>query len=163
MPISNNHSSSLSEEVIAALVEALNGGGFGGGLGTPAYRFAKSAEIDLIAGQPTLILRETEQKTLREITITNLSQHPVDLIWRSQNIAYPMATLHPGETLQDNNDGGIRLEALASLSGKIRVAVRSESEILYEVGTEVMPYFPIEVSLHFPTGTIALRAGIFTS
>ncbi len=153
MPISNSNSSSLSEELINTLIEALSGGGFGGGLGIPAYRFAKVAEIDLLAGQQTLILGETFEKSLREVTITNLSEHPVDLIWRSQNITYPVATLHPGGTLQDNNDGGIRLEAVASQSAKIRVAVRSESEIVYAIGTEIMPYFPIEVSLHFPTGS----------
>lgn len=152
MPISNSNSSSLSEELINSLIEALSGGGFGGGLGIPAYRFAKVAEIDLLAGQQTLILAETPEKSLREVTITNLSEHSVQLIWRSQNDLHHFATIHPNETLQDNNDGGIRLEAVASQSAKIRVAVRSESEIFYEIGTETMPYFPVEVSLHFPTG-----------
>ncbi len=152
MPISNSNSSSLSEELINTLVEALSGEGFGGGLGIPAYRFAKVAEIDLLAGQQTLILGETSEKSLREVTITNLSEHSVDLIWRSQNDLHHFGTIRPNETLQDNNDGGIRLEAVASQSAKIRVAVRSESEILYEIAVETMPYFPVEVSLHFPTG-----------
>lgn len=153
MPISGGGSSSLSEEVVAALVEALSGGGVGGGLGIPAYRFAKVAEVDIPAGKQTLILGETLEKSLREVTVVNLSEIPIELIWRSQESYQHFAILHPNGTLQDNNDGGIRLEAMATQPAKIRVAIRSETEIFYDIGTEVMPYFPIGVSLHIGTGT----------
>ena len=153
MPISGGNSSSLDQDVIAALVEALSSGGGFSRLGIPAYRFAKVAEIDLIADNLTLILGETEEKSLREITITNTSKHPVELFWRSQDISHFLGIVNPGGTLQDNNDGGIRLEAVSLQPAKIRVAIRSENAIIYEIGKEVMPYFPIGVSLHIGTGT----------
>ena len=152
MPISGGNSSSLDQDAINALIQALGSGGGFGGLGIPAYRFAKVAEIDLPAGQQTLILGETEEKALREVTVTNLSEVPIELIWRSQDNHSHFAILHPNGTLQDNNDGGIRLEAMATQSAKIRVAIRSETEIFYDIGIEIMPYFPIGVSLHIGTG-----------
>lgn len=149
MPISNSSSTDSSD--LTALIEALSSIKFSGG-GFPQFRHSQGARLEIEPDKKQLIVDRSVDPQLRQVIVKNITPNStVQLFWDSSPI--PIFDLSYDQTWIDNNDGGIKLTALSSTPATINVTVRSESKINYLIGVPIMPYFPIQVSLHFPTGS----------
>ncbi|MFM6192883.1 MAG: hypothetical protein ACKPEN_01655 [Planktothrix sp.] len=148
MPISNSPSTNNSD--LTALIEALSSIKFSGG-GFPQFRYCQGASVAIEPEKERLVVDRTVDPQLREIIVKNVTpESTIQLFWDGQTA--PIFELNYNDIWSDNNDGGIKLTALSSSAATINVTVRSESRINYQIGVPTMPYFPIQVSLHFPTG-----------
>lgn len=150
-PISNNFlSSNLSSELIAGLTAAIEGMSVAGG-GFTRYRHSKSGRSALDPATHTRLIPATAEPTNREILIKNETCPTLSLYWKGGKDAIAH-TLPPGTAWLDVADGGMELWGYSADGGDLVAVVRSDNQISYNLGADAMPYFPIRVSLHFPTG-----------
>ncbi|MEL7038662.1 MAG: hypothetical protein AAFO04_24065 [Cyanobacteria bacterium J06592_8] len=121
-PISGGGGSSLSNEIIQKLIDGLSNN-----RGVPAYRYSKVVEGEV--QNKTLVVPATAQQVLREVWIKNLSEFWVTLYWADDQIDF----IPPDGFYSDAADGGIELSLESLNLAKIKITLRSEQPIDYEL------------------------------
>ncbi len=119
------------------------------GSGVSGFRYAKSAEILLPASEESVILGSSNNIT-REVYLINNSENTVLLSWNDGISVTPIPKeLEPGGIFQDWSDGGLELRAFSLNESQLKIWIRSNKPIDYQVGLEEM--VPVKVLLYAQT------------
>lgn len=143
MPINSYQKDDYSQLLAEISKLSLTGGGETG------FKYAKSAEISLPANEESIILGGASD-VFREIYLVNNSTEIVSLFWNDGITVTPIPQeLNPGEVFQDWRDGGLELRAFSLNESLLKIWVRSNKPINYQVGLEEM--IPVKILLYAPT------------
>ncbi|HEY9863145.1 MAG TPA: hypothetical protein V6D21_03100 [Candidatus Obscuribacterales bacterium] len=106
----------------------------GTGASSTGFRYVKSAEITLVPNQGSIILGSAFN-IVRQVYLINNSDEPVQLFWNDgDNVAKIPEEIEPGGLFQDWSDGGLELRAKSSGEANLKLLVRSNKTIDYQVG-----------------------------
>ena len=111
--------------------------GSGGG-GGAYYRFSKSGTVQLAAGEEVEIIPSTSFPVRREISIKG--ENPFSIRWDGSDRSLPV---FEDATYFDSSDGGISLFATSATTQTVELWVRQETEIDYDLGSEIEDDMPI--------------------
>jgi hypothetical protein len=144
MPINSPKKDDYSELLTAISQLTLTGSGGSG------FRYARSTEISLPAGEETIILGSSTD-SVREIYLINESDALISLWWNDGITVTPVpgGLMELGSVFQDWTDGGFELRAKSGNSANLKLSVRDTKPINYQVGLEEMT--PVKIILYAPT------------
>jgi|JFJP01.1.fsa_nt_gi hypothetical protein len=144
MPINSPKKDDYSDLLLAISSLTLQGGGSSG------LRYARSVEFTLPANEETIILGSSTD-CVREINLINESPAEIQLFWNDgiAITAIPGTLKGANSSYEDWNDGGLELRAKSNASANIKLLVRSNKPINYQIGVEEMT--PVKIILYAPT------------